>query len=311
MEIRWDRLDTAAWQEALPPDACAMQQSWRYGAAVAAHGRHVCRAEIRTTEGRALAQTIIRRAGPVTAGYLPRGPVGVCGPEILSALHRTLPGHGLRLLIVAPETETPGLLPLVTPQTHAELVLTEAATMRRRMHGKWRNRLSRAEEAKLKITVTTPSRQELQQLADLDRAQSRARGYCGLPPAFLSAWSETPGPPPQLFSARQRGETIATMLFLDHPPGVTYQLGWSGDAGRAVSAHNLLLWRAMLHFAGRGRRRLDLGTLDTVTAPGLARFKLGTGATVRRLGSTGLVLPWRPSPQPSAGSGSTTGTILR
>jgi hypothetical protein len=39
---------------------------------------------------------------------------------------------------------------------------------------------------------------------------------------------------------------------------------------------------------------LDLGTLDTQNAPGLARFKLGSGATAQLLGGTWARLPgWR------------------
>ena len=40
-----------------------------------------------------------------------------------------------------------------------------------------------------------------------------------------------------------------------------------------------------------GVRWLDLGSVDTERASGLARFKLGTGAELRRLGTTCLVLP--------------------
>jgi hypothetical protein len=40
-----------------------------------------------------------------------------------------------------------------------------------------------------------------------------------------------------------------------------------------------------------GVRWLDLGSVDTEKAPGLARFKLGTGAELKRLGATMLVLP--------------------
>ena len=55
-----------------------------------------------------------------------------------------------------------------------------------------------------------------------------------------------------------------------------------------LNAHNLLLARAAKWFAGRGVRGLDLGTIDTVNAPGLARFKLGVGARAKKLGGTWL-----------------------
>jgi hypothetical protein len=40
-----------------------------------------------------------------------------------------------------------------------------------------------------------------------------------------------------------------------------------------------------------GTQVLDLGSVDTVSAPGLARFKLGAGAQVKSLGGTWLHLP--------------------
>lgn len=311
MDIHWDRLDPRAWAAALPDSACAMQHSWRYGAAVTALGRQVNRAEI-WQGGRfyGLAQVVTRRAGPLTLGLLSRGPVWLdAAPAdpvaVHGALRRGLPGagRGPRGLIVTAESPADGarLLPLVTPVCLAELALgREPGAMRAAMHGKWRNHLARAERAGLKTALTIPTADDLAWLLTLDRAQARARGCRGLPPAFLGAWAAQKGPPMRLWTARQGAETVAAMLFLDHPPGVTYQIGWTGAAGRAACAHHLLLWQAIRHFGRNGRRRLDLGPLDTVTAPGLARFKLGAGARPRWLGATGLVLPWG---RKSAGAG--------
>ncbi|MGL4236328.1 hypothetical protein [Tabrizicola sp.] len=53
----------------------------------------------------------------------------------------------------------------------------------------------------------------------------------------------------------------------------------------------MMLTRAAEALAAEGVRWLDLGSVDTEAAPGLARFKLGTGAGLRRLGATMLVLP--------------------
>ncbi len=296
MEVYWDRLDARAWAAALPPDACALQQHWRYGAAVQAMGREVRRAEL-WDGGRfyGLAQMPLRQAGALRVGLISRGPVWMDRPAdlaaSLAAIRRSFARTGLPVLLATPETGRAGL-PLMTPACMAELALaSEPAEMRARMKGKWRNRLVRAEQAGLRVSVTVPAAGDLDRLCALDGARGRARGYRGLPRAFLGAWAGTKGPPMRLFTARADGGAIAEMLFLDHAPGATYQIGWSDDAGRAAGAHHLLLWRAMRHFARAGRRRLDLGMLDTEAAPGLARFKLGTGAVPRWLGATGLILP--------------------
>lgn len=83
---------------------------------------------------------------------------------------------------------------------------------------------------------------------------------------------------------------LAYLLFLLHGTTATYHVGWAAPAARRTHAHTLLMWQATTYLHQRGLTRLDLGTLDTEAAPGLARFKLGTGATARPLGATLLRL---------------------
>ncbi len=302
MEIRWNRLEQADWQGAMArAGAGALQQSWRYGAALAAMGRRIERAEICQDGCRlGLAQLLCRDLpGPVQLAWLARGPVWLRPPppdlarRAMRALATSLGGAALTLPIVTPETPQPGVLPLMTGQSLAELPLSkDTDAMRAALHGKWRNRLVRAEQSGLRVSRDIPSPAGLQWLLDREGEQRQTRGYAGLPDAFLDAWRQADLEAGlRLYTARLRGRSVAAMLFLDHAPGVTYHIGWSSRRGRNVSAHNLLLWRAARDFGAAGRLRLDLGTLDTVTAPGLARFKLGTGASVRRLGGAGLCWP--------------------
>jgi hypothetical protein len=67
------------------------------------------------------------------------------------------------------------------------------------------------------------------------------------------------------------------MLFLLHNHVATYQIGWTGPMGRSAGAHNRLLAETVIHLNAKGFHRLDLGTIDTPNAPGLARFKLRSG----------------------------------
>ena len=84
------------------------------------------------------------------------------------------------------------------------------------------------------------------------------------------------------------------MLFLTHDATATSQIGWTTDEGRTHAAHNLLLAQAYENLSKRRLKRLDLGTVDTINAPALARFKIGACATIRPLGSTWAALPlWR------------------
>lgn len=158
-----------------------------------------------------------------------------------------------------------------------------------RQFPKWRNRLRRAQKAGLRVDHAPMSTEPDHWLLLHEAQQAKSRGYRALPAAFTSVWCRENGPKTtRLFTARQKGEPIAAMLFLRHGKGASYHIGWSNAAGRALNAHNLLLWEASDWLARRCVAWVDLGPLDTESAPGLARFKLGSGAEPMRLGATYL-----------------------
>ncbi|MGS4982034.1 GNAT family N-acetyltransferase [Pseudosulfitobacter pseudonitzschiae] len=94
-----------------------------------------------------------------------------------------------------------------------------------------------------------------------------------------------------LFEAFQGADPVAALLILRHGTTATYHIGHTTTAGRAASAHTLLMWTAMCWCAGHGHQWLDLGLVETQRNAGLARFKLGTGADVVPLGGTWVHWP--------------------
>lgn len=54
------------------------------------------------------------------------------------------------------------------------------------------------------------------------------------------------------------------MVFILHGAVALYHIGHVGAAGRALNAHNLILWHAIQKLRRKGIRSLDLGGLDTV-----------------------------------------------
>jgi len=84
---------------------------------------------------------------------------------------------------------------------------------------------------------------------------------------------------------------IAAMLFAVHDGFATYLMGATSEAGRAHCAHHLLMAEAARLIRREGVRWIDLGQVDTGANPGLARFKLGTGAQLCPLGGSWLRLP--------------------
>ena len=296
MEISWDQISRSDWQ-ALSPRGFAMQHAWAYGDAMCSLGAGVHRALV-TVDGQpiALAQLLFRRKAGITIALMPRGPLWLADLSynhrrtVLRLIRKTLPTGRPKLLLCAEETDAPCGPALMTGQTLAELDLTQSPeNLRAAMHGKWRNRLVRAEATGLTIQSKPVHPSDVAWLLQHDSEQQTRQGYRSLPHAFLTHWQNAGGKM-QLFTARQGNQRIAAMLFLRHAPGATYHIGWSSEQGRECNAHNLILWRAMLALR-KTCQRLDLGQIDTVNAAGLARFKLGAGATPRRLGPTRLVLP--------------------
>lgn len=212
-----------------------------------------------------------------------------------------LHGAGLhrRPVIVSPDAPCPelariGAVPVLTPATAARVDLTPDTDIRRaRLHQKWRNRLTHASRAGLRVSQTALPDDPGHWLWRAEAAQQAARGYRSWPRALTRAYARANPGHARLWSARIGKTPVAAMLFLRHGDGVSYHIGHTTPRGKQVSAHNLLLWQAMDWFAARDAQTLDLGLIDTAHAPGLARFKLGTGACAHRLGGTWLW--WAPA----------------
>lgn len=187
--------------------------------------------------------------------------------------------------VITPEVEVSGfgLIPLVTPLHHA--VWSLEGDLKARMAGKWRNRLVAAET---RVRVRRGDAATLKRLIGAERQQRSARRYRTLPQGFTLALDPAAL---RLWEWRQGGEMGAAMAFVVHGGTASYHLGWTSDVGRAAGVHGVMLTRAAEALAAEGVGWLDLGSVDTEAAPGLARFKLGTGAELRRLGATMLVLP--------------------
>ena len=294
---------------ALPADAIVpMQQHPTYGAACEALGTPLRHFALRTSNGPVIgAAQVLMRKVPLLgrAALLSRGPVwapGIPAEQSRAGLVRLLDllraDH--RIVAVTPETcagadplEGAGWMQAMTPCHMAVLDLTGGVeAMSARQHGKWRNRLRRAESAGLQVHHAPMPADPAHWLLAVEAEQARRRRYRRLPPSFTLAWVAQGGRrSARLFTASQDGKPVAAMLFLLHGPSATYHIGWSGPEGRAVDAHNLLLWQAQLWLASRDVRLLELDLVDTQTTPGLARFKLGSGARVVPLGATRLSAP--------------------
>ncbi|MFK7753601.1 MAG: GNAT family N-acetyltransferase [Sedimentitalea sp.] len=200
-------------------------------------------------------------------------------------------GLGRTPVILSPDHPMPklaklGALALMTPAHVAELTLSDPDHMRAAQHQKWRNRLRRAERTSLRVARQNLPFTPNQPLFAADAAQQRAQNYRAWPVAMTLAYAKANPGQAKLFTAFEGRDAVAAMLILRHGASATYHIGYSTPRGRTLNAHALILWHAALYLAAKGHTLLDLGYLDTHRAPGLARFKLGSGADARKLGGT-------------------------
>ena len=179
------------------------------------------------------------------------------------------------------------------PRQVADLVLrSNAAEMARALAPKWRNRLRHGQAQGLVLRRRAMPADPDNWLLRAEARQAARLWYQPLPPEMIAALAAARPGAAQLFTAYHMGQRVAAMLFLRHGRDATYQIGWTGEAGRKRSAGPVLMWQAMVDLQQMGVDRIDLGAADPDAAPGLARFKLGTGAELRTLGGTWLDTAW-------------------
>ena len=239
-----------------------------------------------TVSGAAPVQ-VIRRYG---INYVARGPVWLSG-------HSTRP-NDLRMAKLhlinsnggdAQGLHAAGYRRIMTAAHVAELTVTaDADGMAAHMQAKWRNVWRRSQNSPLRIRHAQFAPAKHQWLLQADLAQQKQKRFRALPHALIHAY---PRHDVTVCTADMNGVIVAGMLFLRHGACATYHLGWTNDDGRAHAAHHRMLIDAAMHLAGVGVQRLDLGTVDTQSAPGLARFKIGSGAKIHPLGGSWIRFP--------------------
>jgi lipid II:glycine glycyltransferase (peptidoglycan interpeptide bridge formation enzyme) len=296
MNVIWNQTPREQWDAAHTAHGAAMQQHWIYGASMRLPGMQIHRAEVQL-DGKtvALAQFICRRYAYLFGVALcTRGPIWLSEvsdsdkARIQRALKRSLPMSRPRIILFSPDLTDPkhpsmaSLTRVLTGYSTVMLDLSQPLTaLRAGLHPYWRNRLSTAERSGLKIAELAHDSPELPRvLAEENRQRERKRFYA-LPLGFIEHYLEEGGAESALIlQASWQSRPVAAMLFLIHGSSATYQLGWTNPQGRALNAHNLILWGAIERLQQRGIVKLDLGGVNTHDLPGMSRFKINTGGEV-------------------------------
>ncbi|PIE16451.1 MAG: hypothetical protein CSA68_02560 [Rhodobacterales bacterium] len=288
MEIYWDQLTQRKWQALADQALAPMQQRWTYGAVCSALGSAAHRAVIyQCGQPVAICQMIRRKiAGVLPTTLISRGPLWLANcdrDKALRLIRRSAPAPRphLRLITLAEAGKHFGMIPMMTPATQAILPLP--ARMQD-LHGKWRNSLRKAEKSGLVYRHGACSETQLLELLAEDQQQQLRKSYRALPAGFALQWHRLAPKDLRLVRVSKNGQIIASALFIIHGNTASYHIAHSTALGRQYDAQRLGLWRGCADLAARGVRQLDLGAIDTVRSPGLARFKLGTGARATQQG---------------------------
>ncbi|NVJ98807.1 MAG: GNAT family N-acetyltransferase [Alphaproteobacteria bacterium] len=299
-------LDHRLW-DTLPADRpIALQQHWAYGETLKAIGADVSQT-IFEIEGKAVAFALLGhrsfyRALDVTS--LMRGPLWVTPPTeaqqqtVFRSLKKAFNPWKWKFLAFQPDLpDTPTAQKTLKAESFRQIMTghstvwidlsADEEALRANLQGKWRNQLVKAEKANLTISFGGRKAHQYSWLLEQEKAQQETRGYSAIPTGFVSLYADIAqrfAPANQTLgvlsvSCLQERAKVAGAIFLLHGNSATYHLGWSGDAGRAVNAQNKVLWSGMLALKERGIRFLDLGGINTVDGAGIARFKLGLGAS--------------------------------
>ncbi|WP_291766332.1 GNAT family N-acetyltransferase [Maricaulis sp.] len=302
MQIDLD-IGRPTWDLALMARPAALQQDWSYGDAVRALGGTVLRAGL-VADGVLIgvAQFTSRKiAGVVGMALCTRGPVWLeaVPPDAKAVACRALKrGLGLdrpRIVLFSPdETDRSGMKGMKRVMTGHSTVLLDLDqsldALRAGLDSKWRNNLTAAEKAGLKVTVSGTKPAQYRWLLETEEGQRAARGYRSTPAALMPAYVEAKGDRDTLLVLRldEGKQKRAAMMFVIHGAAATYQMGWLDHENAPRGAHNLLLWQGIEQLRARGVRQLDLGGVNTTSGAGIARFKIGAGGQVITLAGTYL-----------------------
>jgi len=243
----------------------------------------------------AIFQALEKSWGPVGVIRINRGPLIINGKDdfktkynIYKTLRETWPWWKGKILLIAPalveRPENLGVLALAhfrkrtAKQWHSSMIdlSLEEIEIRKNLNGKWRNQLKKAEKSKIKIKNDN-SDVSLSWLLDRYKQMMKDKSFKGPSVELYIDLHSLNKNNLYVFQAWLDGQAVAGILIVRHGTSCTYQIGWNSSIGRKVYSNNMLLWNAVLEMKQHGCIFFDMGGIDTVNTPGIAKFKHGLG----------------------------------
>ena len=299
MSIDWTAGSVAHWDDLIgQADRSTLLQSWPYAQTMRASQQMGARFGVITvgTETVGLVQIQEIKLGPIHIVALDRGPLWLI-PKVsqdhwaafFTLFAETFPKRLGRFRRVMPEVNkdptleqtlhTLGFRRKTPGYQSIWLDLTpDVGVLRRNLKQKWRNRLNVAERSALTVNNDHPDR-HIQWLIRHYTEDRRKRRYPGPSPKIVQHLCQFAQPRNEvlLLRALDQDTPVAAILVFRHGHAATYQIGWTSDKGRKLSAHHLLLWHAIDELKTAGTHHFDLGGINPESAEGVTQFKRGLG----------------------------------
>lgn len=161
-------------------------------------------------------------------------------------------------------------------------------SLRKGLKSKWRNQMTSAEKSGMQFAEW---KDHFTEVISLYEENMRRKQFQGIPVTLLKALFQQKNCPLVAYSVRNReGELLAFDVVYIHGCAATYLIGWNSEEGRKQNANNMLLFRAMLDLKNKGIEWFDLGGIDEIHTPQIAKFKRGIGAAEYELVPEGVSL---------------------
>ncbi|MEM7568501.1 MAG: peptidoglycan bridge formation glycyltransferase FemA/FemB family protein [Pseudomonadota bacterium] len=237
------------------------------------HGASVC----------AQGVVFVYRFGPLQAFVLPAGLAVAEGAEEAQAYQALVQSLERTRLSVTALSAPPGALerkPAMTGGVDAVWQLGESPDIvRTQMRQKWRNSLNKAAHQSLEIEHASPKSAAMTWLEMQEGAQRSRKNYKMLAPTLARDIANAPGRTSAFcIAAKGAGQYVAAASFVCFGSAATYYASVTLPSGRRMCAQHAILHEAACQALKAGIQKINLGLIDTHRSPGLARFKLGTGA---------------------------------
>lgn len=291
-------------------------QSWKWGAFKQRHGWFPERILIESPAGLAMAQVLYRHRGPVSVGYVPRGPAFAgdateLWPELRSQIDRGALRHRALMTVIEPDRAL-GLTGTfreagvvrgpahVQPGRTVKVPLLDDDAILKQMHQKTRYNVRLAQRRSVQIEHRTPDRESVDLFYGLLKDTSERNEFSIHSHAYYNDFLQTFGDDAALLFARVDDDNIgAVLIAAAFGDEAIYMYGASSSEHRSHGAAFLLQFEAMRWARSRGCTTYDLWGIpdvdpestrsdDSATIAGtkgedwrgLFRFKTGFGGTI-------------------------------